>query len=306
MAQIQFGLVVPAEFRQGADLSSYLADANSALRMVRGRFESAWVVDHLQSDGDQRLEAVALLSYLAGQNPELLFGHTVLCQSFRSPGLVAKIAATLQLLTGGRFVLGLGAGGNEDEYLAYGYDYPSSATRVEQLEEYVAVIRALWSAPSVSFSGKHYRLVDARCEPRPTPAPPLMIGAFKPRMLRLVAREADWWNVSSTGPQGYARMAAELERACKAVGRDPATVRRTWVGGVACAATLAEARAIAGARVTADDDDYGFVGTPGNVVRQMRALVDLGVECFMLDVVDFPDLGGLELLLRHVLPELGA
>jgi alkanesulfonate monooxygenase SsuD/methylene tetrahydromethanopterin reductase-like flavin-dependent oxidoreductase (luciferase family) len=133
-----------------------------------------------------------------------------------------------------------------------------------------------------------------------------MIGAFRPKMLALAARYADWWNASSTGPERYGRMAAELDRACISVGRDPQTIRRTWIGGVACAATRAAAEARAGVRVSAsnDSEDYGFVGTPDDIARQMEALVAVGVDYFMLDVVDFPRLDGLKQLVREVLPQL--
>jgi alkanesulfonate monooxygenase SsuD/methylene tetrahydromethanopterin reductase-like flavin-dependent oxidoreductase (luciferase family) len=307
MRKVQFGLVIPAEFTASRGARSLVADAGRALRCVEGHFESGWVVDHLQSGTPVRLEAFTLLTHLAALHPGFQFGHTVLCQSFRNPALVAKMGATLQLLTRGRFILGLGAGGNQEEYRAYGYDFPPARERVEQLAEYVTVIKALWSRPVVTFEGKHHRLFEARCEPRPNPLPPLMLGAFRPRMLRLVAREADWWNVSSTGPNRYARMVEELERACDEVGRDPSTLRRTWVGGLACADTSSAATKLASTRFDCDnEDDYGFVGTPGEVVSQMQALANLGVDYFILDAADFPQLGGLELLLRYVLPEVRA
>ena len=122
-------------------------------------------------------------------------------------------------------------------------------------------------------------------------------------MLRLAARYADEWNVSSTGLTGYGRMAVEFERACAEVGRDPATVRRSWIGGCACAPTQREAEAIAAGRVSGDDDDdFGFVGTPGQIVDQMHAFVALGVDRFMLDCADFPGLTTLDLLIDEVMP----
>lgn len=143
----------------------------------------------------------------------------------------------------------------------------------------------------------------ALCEPRPDPLPSIMVGAFKPKMLRLTARHADWWNVSSTGPAAYRKMAAEFEQACREVGRDPASVRRTWVGGCACAPTQAEA--LAGDRFSPDsDDDFGFVGTPQQVVEQMRPFVDLRLDYSMLDCSGFLNLTTLELLTTEVAPIL--
>lgn len=176
---------------------------------------------------------------------------------------------------------------------------------VEQLDETLRIVKALWTQETATVRGKHFQVTEARCEPKPDPLPPIMVGAFKPKMLRLTARHGDWWNVSSTGPQGYRRMAAELERACIDICRDPASVRRTWVGGCACAPTQAEAEDLAGDRFRADnDDDFGFVGTPQQVVEQMRAFVEMGVDTFMLDCAGFPRLTTLELLVTGVLPTL--
>src|SRR5207244_6336843 len=99
------------------------------------------------------------------------------------------------------------------------------------------IIKAMWTEEKATFEGKYYRVLDARCEPRPNPVPTIMVGAFKPKMLRLTAKYADWWNVSSTGIKSYRSMYEEFERACAEVGRDPAAVKRSWGGGCAGAAT---------------------------------------------------------------------
>ena len=134
-----------------------------------------------------------------------------------------------------------------------------------------------------------------------------MIGAFRPKMLRLTARHADWWNVSSTGPVEYGRMVAEFQRACAEVARDPSTVRRSWGGGCACAPTQAEAEKLTGGRWSVDnEDDFGFAGTPAQLVQQMRPFIDLGIDYFMLDCGGFPQLSTLELLINEVLPALNS
>lgn len=135
----------------------------------------------------------------------------------------------------------------------------------------------------------------------------IMVGAFMPKMLRLTARYADWWNVSSTGVASYQRMAEEFQRACGEVGRDPATVRRTWAGGCVCAPTPEEVKCLAGNRYSADgpDDDFDFVGTPQQIVEQMHHFVALGVDYFMLDCGSFPNLTTLEMLVHEVLPVFG-
>jgi len=305
MSQIQFGFTMPADQLDKTQRATYVADLNRALTLISGHFDSAWFIDHLQAGDEDMLEGFTALSYMAALHPQLKFGHTVLCQSFRNPALLAKMGATLHFLSGGRFILGLGAGWHEEEYRAYGYDFPPASVRVEQLEETLHIIKALWTEPQATFQGKHYHVHAAYCEPKPDPLPVIMVGAFKPKMLRLTARYADWWNVSSTGVQTYRRMVETFEQACAAVGRDPATVRRSWGGGCTCAPTEAEAKRLAGDRFSADnEDDFGFVGTPQQIVEQMRPFIELGVDYFMVDCSGFPELTTLELLIHEVLPAL--
>lgn len=286
--------------------ATFVEDLNRALELVTGHFDSAWIIDHLQFGDADVLEGFTALTYLAALHPQLKFGHTVLCQSFRNPALLAKMGATLHFLSGGRFILGLGAGWHEEEYRAYGYDFLPAHVRVEQLEEALQIIKAMWAEEKATFEGKYYRVIEARCEPKPDPTPTVMVGAFRPKMLRLTAKYADWWNVSSTGIQGYRRMAEAFERACAEVGRDPSTVRRSWGGGCACAPTQAEAEVFAGGLYSADNafDDFGFIGTPKQVVEQMHPFIDLGVDYFMFDCGGFPKLTTLEMLINEVLPAL--
>ena len=305
MTAIQLGFTIPADQLDKGKRATYVADLDRALTLISGHFDAAWCIDHLQFGEADVLEGFTALTYLAARHPQLKVGHTVLCQSFRNPALLAKMGATLHFLSGGRFILGLGAGWHEEEYRAYGYDFPSAGVRVEQLAETIQIVKALWAEPVATFHGKHYTIQAGYSEPKPGPPPLLMVGAFQLKMLRLTARYADWWNVSSIGPGIYARMAREFEQACADVGRDPATVRRTWGGGCACASTPAEARRLAGNRVSADnEEDFGFVGTPVQIVEQMGRFIELGVDYFMVDCSGFPTLTTLELLVHEVLPAL--
>jgi alkanesulfonate monooxygenase SsuD/methylene tetrahydromethanopterin reductase-like flavin-dependent oxidoreductase (luciferase family) len=305
MTQIQFGFTMPADQLDKTQRTTYVEDLNRALNLINGHFDSAWIIDHLQFGNEDILEGFTALTYTAALYPRLKFGHTVLCQSFRNPALVAKMGATLQFLSGGRFILGIGAGWNKEEYRAYGYDFPPAYVRVKQLDEAIQIIKALWTEEQATFEGRYYQVKEAFCEPKPTPLPPVMVGAFKPKMLRLTAQHADWWNVSSTGIEGYKRVVHDFERACMEVGRDPAQVRRSWCGGCVCATTQQAAEAIGRDRYSAlDDDDFSFVGTPQQIIDQMRPFIELGVDYFMLDCGGFPDLTTLELLISEVLPAL--
>jgi alkanesulfonate monooxygenase SsuD/methylene tetrahydromethanopterin reductase-like flavin-dependent oxidoreductase (luciferase family) len=302
MSPIQFGLLLPAGPRTESARATFLADSRRALDLVGDSFDSAWFIDHFQmANNHDVLECWTTLSYLAALYPALRFGPAVLGQSYRNPALTAKMAATLQYLSGGRLIFGIGAGWKEDEYLAYGYDFPPPGVRVDQLDEALRIIKALWTEERATFHGRYYHVDQAGCEPKPSPLPTVMIGGEKPRMLRLVARHADWWNVSWTGPADYRDLVAELERACAEVGRDPATLRRTWFGGCACAPTEERAAALGGGRITTTS---GFLGTPEQVVEQMQSLVDLGIDYFIIGCGGFPDLTTLELVTEQVLPAL--
>ena len=316
MNRIQFGFILPLVPQDHTLRITFLEDLNRALGLISGRFDSVWSIDHLmnmenRSNGLDDLESFTTLAYLAALHPHFKFGHTVICQTFRNPALVAKMGATLQFLSGGRFLLGIGAGGDESEHKAYGYDFPPAPVRVQQLEEAIQIIKAMWTeaAPSTvrttTFSGKYYRVSEAVCEPKPDPIPRVMVGAFKPKMLRITAKYADEWNVSSTGIGKYRRLVKEFERACLEVGRDPSTVRRSWGGGCICMPTQEQAERIAGNRYGRDpDEEFDFVGAPWQIIEQMRPFIDLGISSFMVDCGGFPDLTTLEMLTSQVLPAL--
>ena len=135
----------------------------------------------------------------------------MICQSFRNPALVAMMGAAFQFLSGGRFLFGIGTGWLEEEYKAFGYDFPPARVRVEQLEEALQIIKKPCGPKKrLPFLGEYYRVKNADCEPKPDPLPPIMVGAFKPKMLRITAKYADEWNVSSTGIGKYRRLVEEF------------------------------------------------------------------------------------------------
>lgn len=301
MARIQLGWSLSSGPRKAMTRKDFLTTVSQGIQLAEGQVDSLWVVDHLQFGDSPLMEGWTMLTYLAALYPQFDFGHAVLCQSFRNPALLAKMGATLQYMSGGHFILGIGAGWKEDEYLAYGYPFPSAGTRVEELDETLQIVHALWHEPQATVRGKHYQVVDAYCEPKPDPVPTIMLGAFKPRMLRLAAKYADWWNVSWTNIETYRTLVTQCEQACTAIGRDPTTLRRTWFGGVACAPTEAAVEAIGGQQTKAMN---GFVGTPAQVIEQMRPFVELGVNYFMLSATGFPNLTSLKLLVEEVMPTL--
>lgn len=150
--------------------------------------------------------------------------------TYRNPAILAKMAVTVDHISGGRLDFGLGAGWHDAEHRGYGIDFPGAGTRVDMLDEALTIIRRLWTEESVTFQGRFYTLDDALCEPKPVqrPHPPIVIGGEKPKMLRVIARHADEWNVPSHGDvAAWAETSARLDDACAEVGRTPAEIRRS-------------------------------------------------------------------------------
>jgi alkanesulfonate monooxygenase SsuD/methylene tetrahydromethanopterin reductase-like flavin-dependent oxidoreductase (luciferase family) len=262
---------------------------------------SCWVIDHFQFDVEPIFECLAFLAYQAGHQPGLRWGTLVLGQGYRNPALTAKIAATLQVLTGGRFILGLGAGDAEGEHLAYGYPFPGGRVRVEQLDEAATIMRALWQGGPATFSGAHYRLDGAYCVPAPAPPPVLMIGGGgERRTLRVVAQHADWWNCDYYSPAEFGRKLAVLHDHCRTLGRDPEAIVPTCYMGITVSydATRLVRRRSMGHR----GEVHVMSGTPDEVAEQIEAFAAVGVRHMQLNFLDFPRVDSLELFLAELLP----
>jgi alkanesulfonate monooxygenase SsuD/methylene tetrahydromethanopterin reductase-like flavin-dependent oxidoreductase (luciferase family) len=172
---------------------------SAALEAEELGLDSVWVVDHLQSMAPDLglFEAWTVLSALASATKRVELGAQVFCQSFRNPALFAKMAATLDRVSGGRFRLLMGAGWYEDEYVKYGYDFPSAGVLVERLRETVTILHGMLSGKDepFTFEGAHYRVAEVRNLPQPIHAPlPIEIGGARDRVLRTVARQGDGWN----------------------------------------------------------------------------------------------------------------
>ena len=206
-------------------------------------FDHAWLVDHLvDTDGapeDGCLEAWTLLAAIAAKTSRIRIGVLVSSNTFRNPALLLKEAVTVDHISGGRLILGIGTGWHEDEHNRYGIDLPPAPERVDRFEEAVELISLLMRQERTTFHGRYYRLEDAHLEPRPVQQPriPILIAAHRPRMLRIAARYADQWDtfaaIPGTATDGVeaeiADRIAALDDACRAVGRNPAEIRRsTW------------------------------------------------------------------------------
>lgn len=306
MNAIKFGWRVPAFPVDQSRGQTFVKQITDTLDLVHDQFDSAWVADHFipwaefESDDTDTLECLATLSYLMAAYPGLDFGAIVLCQSYRNPALLAKMSATLQLLSGGRYIMGIGAGWKEDEYQAYNYPFPRPAVRIAQMSETVQIMRQMWTESPATFEGKHYQIKNAYCEPRPEKPIPIMIGGGGEKLtLRVVAQHADWWNAPTSDVDGFKHKLNVLKGHCEAVGRDINEIILTAGGVVALRQTEADAQAIA----QASPFSTNTIGTPEQVTEQLRAYTDVGVTHFILRFADFPQQAGVQLFIEQVLPE---
>ncbi|MGC8627146.1 MAG: LLM class F420-dependent oxidoreductase [Acidimicrobiales bacterium] len=198
----------------------------------RTGWDGVWVADHFMPAAEPvtepMLECWSVLAGLATSVARLRIGSLVTGNTYRHPAVLANMAATVDHLSGGRLVLGIGAGWQENEHRAYGIDYPDVPGRMARLDEACAVVRSLLTLPRASFQGRYYRLLDAPMEPKPVQEHlPLLIGGEGEKVtLRTVAKWADEWNTWGL-PEVLRSKGAVLDRHCEAIGRDPATVVRS-------------------------------------------------------------------------------
>lgn len=197
-------------------------------------FDHCWNMDHFASlGGDDTLdifEAWTALAGMAALTTRVRIGCSVTGNTYRHPGVLAKMATTVDHLSGGRLEFGIGAGWAENEHVMLGLPFGTRGDRADRLEETLKIITSLWSEPTTTFEGKHYQLKDAIAEPKPVqrPHPPIWIGGSGPkRTLRLAAEYADVWNAAGGEPAAVAESSAILDRHCADIGRDPATIRRS-------------------------------------------------------------------------------
>ena len=166
-------------------------------------FDSLWIADHFygfDAKTDPFMEAWTTLTWMAAKFPDTMLCHHVLGHGYRPPALTAKMAATLQVLSGNRFILGIGAGWREDEYTAYGYDFPKPSVRFAQLEELLTICRLMWTEDEPSFTGEHYSINGASAPPLPEVLPTICIGASGEKVgLPLAGRHADIWYGTGRG-----------------------------------------------------------------------------------------------------------
>lgn len=228
MNELKFGWLSPVIGNRWSDYQPIVMyQQDHILPEALPHFDSLWIADHFygfDARTDPFMEAWTVLTWLAARFDDVTLCHHVLGCGYRPPALTAKMAATLQVLCGGRFVLGIGAGWRKDEYEAYGYEFPKPSVRFAQLEETIEICRRMWTEDHPTFEGSFFSIDGAAAPPKPDVPPKICIGAGGERVgLPLTGRLADMWNamVSDEDQAGYSRKRDIVRASAEAAGRDP-------------------------------------------------------------------------------------
>jgi alkanesulfonate monooxygenase SsuD/methylene tetrahydromethanopterin reductase-like flavin-dependent oxidoreductase (luciferase family) len=307
-ARVEFGIYIP-QISFGFDDMLLRAQLCEDLG-----FTSFWMYDHLYTPGlpgYAALEGWTLATALLARTETLRVGHLVVNNNLRHPALLAKMATTLDVVSGGRLELGLGSGSYEAEHHEGGFPWGSAAERSERLGESLEVLTRMFRGERTTFEGRHYQVRDLPNLPRPiqTPGPPIHVGGIGPRFtLPLVARYADVWNVPTYGLDRMEAAAATLDAECERAGRDPASIRRSLESVLVLARDddgLEAARAVASRRYAGPSwglDAGGFVGTPAAVVDRIAEQAAKGITLFVFFPYDRGEEATLRLFADEVMP----
>ncbi len=257
-------------------------------------FTRLWLSDHLflgpEAVDTDCLEAWTALAGLARDLRSIRIGAMVTCQSYRNPALLAKMAAGIDHLSGGRLEFGIGAGWKEVEYKAYGYEFPEPAVRVDELVDSLEICVRMWRDAKATYTGKRYSITDAPSAPKPLQSPlPIWIGGSKPRIFRIAATYAHWMNhtAGDMTPAGLTVRQEALDSACRDRKRDPKTLKRSAFLTVIVAATAKDVDGLvadAAARAKQTPDQWraarpsAIVGTPDQAITRLREYAAVGID----------------------------
>jgi alkanesulfonate monooxygenase SsuD/methylene tetrahydromethanopterin reductase-like flavin-dependent oxidoreductase (luciferase family) len=292
---MRFGLFLPQIRLPFDELARRASVAEAA------GFDSLWLIDHLWAPGTvelDMLEAWTTLTALAMRTRRMRLGHMVLCNQFRHPVLLAKMAATLDVISGGRVELGLGWGSVADEMIAFGFGDERAAVRASRLAETLEILERLFTGERVDYAGRHYQLRQAIARPRPVQGRiPIHVGGAGAKLtLPLAAKHADWWNCVSYGVDRLAELAPLARPARISVQHPVALVPRE------------SERARIEADATRRFGSWGglIVGTPDEIAAELRREAVLGAEMFVIQLADFAEPATIEAFAREVIPRLAA
>lgn len=298
------------EPQQGATYAQQLAVAQRAESLG---FDAFFRSDHLLKMGDVSglpgpTDSWVTLGAIARETSTIRLGTLVTSATFRHPGLLAVQVAQVDEMSNGRVELGLGAGWYDAEHTAYGVPFPSTGERFDRLTEQLAVITGLWATPdgsTFSHDGTWWPVTDSPALPKPVQSPPpVIVGGLGPkRTPSLVARFAQEYNVPFASVEDTEALQAGIDRACAAIERDPATVRRSAAQVVCCGTDDAEIarRAASIGREVEELRTNGLAGRPEELVAKLERFASIGITRVYLQVLDMGDLDHLDLIAEHVL-----
>ena len=308
---VEFGIQIEPQFG-----FSYQKIKELALECEAAGFNSMWLSDHFfmgpHSVDQDCLECWTTLSALAVDTSRLRLGTMATCVSYRYPAILAKIAASVDVISGGRVEFGIGAGWKEEEYNAYGIPFPSPGERVGMLTEAVQIIQALWTQERATFEGKYYQVKDAVSSPKPVqkPYPTFWIGGSKPRLLRMAARFADGVNLGGAPSiEQYKERLNILEEQCGAIDRDYGAIKKSNMLRVIVAEDeskvqdiLNEPSPVTGLAIGERRLPGDCIGTPEQVVDYLGQFIELGVTQFMCQFPYRHESRSIDLMAQRVLP----
>jgi alkanesulfonate monooxygenase SsuD/methylene tetrahydromethanopterin reductase-like flavin-dependent oxidoreductase (luciferase family) len=254
-----------------------------------------------------------MLTALLAQTRRLRGGLLVTSSIYRNPGVLAKIGATLDIATGGRLEMGLGAGWFEEEARAFGMPFPPTGQRLAMLDETIQILQALWTQEVSTFQGQHFTLKDARCNPKPLqkPTPPIWVGGQGEKVtLRIVAQRADGWDMDMAPIADYRRKLNVLSEHCAAAGRDPLSVKKMiHFSGIVAENerdVKRQAEALAASWKTSVEDLRGrvLIGTPEQAAEQLWSYIELGASHLVLSLQAPYDMRMIELFIGEVAPRV--
>ena len=308
MSKVEFGVMLRQQKIEFSDIM------DAAQLCDKLGFDSVWFYDHVLGQGIigiDILEPWTLMSALSSVTENIRIGTMVLCNGFRHPPLLAKMAATLDYISGGRVEMALGAGWFEEEFRAYGYDYPNTKTRIGMLKESAEVLKRLWTEEEASYEGNFYKLNGAFCNPKPVQKPhiPLIIGGSgEKHLLRVVAEIADGWNCPATSALDFDVKYEVLKRHCEDLGRDVNEIRlsQQTVCVLVNNENELEEKLEKGQRrygFFGDVGKLGIVGTPEQCIRKIKADQEKGISKYTIFFSDVLKKETLELFAREVIPE---
>jgi F420-dependent oxidoreductase-like protein len=326
---MRFGLFVPQGWRldlAGIDPSDqWQAMLGVARHADAGPWESVWVYDHFHTvpepTDEATHEAWALMAALGAATERVRLGQMCTCMGYRNPAYLAKVAATVDVVSGGRVEMGIGGGWYEHEWRAYGYGFPRPGERLAMLDEGVQIMRQLWTKGTASLAGRHYTVDGAICRPLPLQdggIPLWIAGGGEKKTLRIAAKYAAYTNFDGS-PEGFVHKSSVLEQHCRDLGRDFGSIVRSANYNVVIGQThkdvedrLAWIREHCAAVVPARADQVAeqfrtgpAVGTPEQVAETLRGLQDDGMTyavCYFAEAAY--DTSGIELFEREVVPAL--